>query len=172
MARFEQMHGTMKAALGDSRALVDHIRGYEALQQQLAELLEEAQDSTQLLQEAQEARLHTYYKVVANINGRYLSVFDGQTEFRMGERVARKPCHGHRGAFFLWASAADARSARFPRSSKLKHADRALLRVRGDLPHSKARHAHGSKCMLWTFTPCNDVSGMLNVPGQSNTIVK
>ena len=147
----------------------------------LAELSAEVDDSAGVLRTSQQLRSHLYYKTVAKVNGRYLSIFDGQTEFRLGERTARVPCRGHRGAFFAYAEARHAHGATFPTESKLLYAPRAVLRLFADESHDCARFAHGKKqqaraqralclvardgqshslvsCQLWSFTPLNEVN--------------
>ena len=109
------------------------------------------------LQESQLARVAQsyFYKAVAKIEGRFFSVFDGMTEFKLGERIEREQCHGRKAAFFVHTSAEAARIAQFPESSKALHEARAILLVRSD---ARPRHVHG-KVMLWEFTPLLEVCG-------------
>lgn len=126
------------------------------LAEAFAEATAELQDSSRLLQSARSARSRWFFKAVAKIGGRYMSIFDGQTEFKLGERIERVPAMGHRGAFFAYESIERAREASFPKSSQLLNADRVLLRVRGNAPHAETKRAHG-KVMLWAMTPLEEV---------------
>ena len=102
------------------------------------------------------ARARTYYKAVAVVGGRYLSIFDGVTEFRIGERCTRTYCHARRGAFFVYDEPEKAFAAEFPAKSKLLHAPRAVLRVRSAnyvRPTLPPARGHGDKLMLWELTP-------------------
>lgn len=113
----------------------------------------ELTDTDALLEWAHRTHERLYYKMVAKVNGRYLSVFDGATEFRIGAAVSRDPCHGHRGAFFAYDDLQSARRATFPKKSALAHAELVLLLVLGDEPHADAQRSHGAKRLLWSLTP-------------------
>ncbi|CEP02846.1 Uncharacterized protein PBTT_02274 [Plasmodiophora brassicae] len=74
------------------------------------------------------ARQQYYYKLVGLVGGRFFSLYDGVTEYKMGEML--QPSSG-RGVFVY----ADQRIAghnrpHLPRSSKLKGAPRVLLRLK------------------------------------------
>jgi len=140
------------------------------IQEAVAEAVAEVEDSSNLLLAAYAARMRWYFKVVAKVDGRYLSIFDGQTEFKLGERIARMPALGHRGGFFAYDTIEDARDqlAMLPKGSKLIKADRTVLRVSGNVPHAEARRAHG-KVMLWAMTPLEEVP--LRATGRRRRVV-
>jgi hypothetical protein len=73
-----------------------------------------------------------YYKAVAVIDGRYLSIFDGATEYALGVTVAERPRQRHRGGIYVYRSAREARDADVPRTAALYGAPRAVLRVRAE----------------------------------------
>ncbi|KAL3910112.1 MAG: hypothetical protein SGPRY_009180, partial [Prymnesium sp.] len=94
---------------------------HSPLQQSYDEVLDSVQaiirESTQLERSSRKAReARIYYKVVAKVGGRFFSVFDGRTEFRIGERIERERCHGRKAAFFVHSSAEAAQNAQFPAS--------------------------------------------------------
>jgi hypothetical protein len=161
--RLELLHDVATALLRDDpvgwqRHAASRTARALRIEEAVAEAVAEVQDSSSLLFAAQAARTRWYYKAVAKVDGRYLSIFDGQTEFKLGERIARIPALGHRGAFFAYDTIEAARDqlAAFPKGSKLIKADRALLRVSGNVPRTEARRAHG-KAMLWAMTPLEEV---------------
>jgi len=119
----------------------------------LRSVMEEHQDAMESARKAREMRL--YYKSVAKVQGRYFSVFDGATEFRIGERIERQRCHGRKAAFFVHVSAEAACISAFPVHSKMRHAPRAVLLVRADA-RSRPRVVHG-KHTLWALTPVCEV---------------
>jgi hypothetical protein len=61
----------------------------------------------------------TCYKLVAVIKGRYVSIFDGQTQYVMGKIHHQPISHGKKGGFFVHRSMDGARAAMFPKSSNL-----------------------------------------------------
>jgi hypothetical protein len=73
-----------------------------------------------------------YYKAVAVVNGRFLSIFDGTTEYRIGETAVQRPRQGHRGGIYVYPSLEAAAHARVPADSVLADAPRAILRVRAE----------------------------------------
>jgi len=163
LARLDHLHEVAQTLLTDDlvgwqRGAVSRAARVVRLQLAVAEAAAEAEDTLRLLRSACDARNHWFFKTVAKVDGRYLSIFDGQTEFIIGERIERQQALGHRGAFFAYDNIERARaaSASFPKCSKLLKAERALLRVGGEVSHSEARCAHG-KAMLWAMTPLEEV---------------
>ena len=73
-----------------------------------------------------------FYKVVACVNERFVSVYDGATEYELGRWYQTK-----RGStwppldqcFFAFSAPLGALEAAFPRGSKAKHAPRVLLKI-------------------------------------------
>ena len=164
---------TIRVAIQDTQTLILQLQrpASRSLEQQLRSVEAELSSTKEVLQASQSARERHYYKVVAKLGaGDYVSVFDGQTRFRIGERIERVPCVGRRGAFFVYSDLDDATRAlhggggggtvhgrdnpSFPVSSKLVEAPRALLRVSGERHY---RTAHG-KCVLWSLTPISEVA--------------
>ena len=82
----------------------------------------------------------TYYKVVACVNGRYLSIFDGETEYRIGEELHEVPRQGHQGGYYVYPTVKAAQTADLPRTSRLLDAPRALLRVRAEGGYCRYEH--------------------------------
>ena len=153
----DALHHAVLLAIQDSRAVLRRHRP-PGLEQQLRAVRAETQSTEEALRASQSARERNYFKVVAKLRGQYVSIFDGQTIFRLGERTTRMPAVGRRGAFFVFTDIADAIQAlhgSFPSSSKLVDAPRAVLRVTSEQRHE--RTAHG-KCMLWSLTPIAEVA--------------
>ncbi len=74
----------------------------------------------------------TYYKQVALVDGRLLSIFDGETEYRLGETISENARQHHEGGIYVYRSADAAKRAPFPRESALLSAERVLIRVRAE----------------------------------------
>mmetsp|Transcript_21889 Transcript_21889/g.66453 ORF Transcript_21889/g.66453 Transcript_21889/m.66453 type:complete len:196 (+) Transcript_21889:26-613(+) len=163
LVRLDHLHEVATTLLTDDviewqRREAEHSHRTARLEEAFAQAIAELEDSSQLLEHAHRARSRWYYKAVAKVDGRYLSIFDGRTEFKLGVRIARRPALGHRGAFFVHDTLEAARAAlnSFPKGSKLLKAQKALLRVSGDVPHTEARRVHG-KVMLWALVPLEEV---------------
>ena len=177
----DALHYTIRVAIRDTQSLLRRQQRPSSLslEQQLRIVEAELSSTNEVLQASQRARERHYYKVVAKLGaGDYVSIFDGQTRFRIGERIERVPCMGRRGAFFVYSDLGDATRAlhgggggtravrgrgnpSFPVCSKLLGAPRALLRVSSETRHE--RTAHG-KCVLWSLTPVAEVAVSIGGP--------
>jgi hypothetical protein len=74
-----------------------------------------------------------YYKAVAVADdGRWLSIYDGETEYRIGETLSQRPGQRHTGGYYVYASMRDAQDAAVPGNSILEDAQRVILRVRAE----------------------------------------
>lgn len=73
-----------------------------------------------------------YYKAVAVDGERLLSIFDGRTEYRLGETLVEPVRKGHGGGFYVYPSLADALEVDVPSNSALRRAPRAIIRVRAE----------------------------------------
>jgi len=74
-----------------------------------------------------------YYKAVAVADdGRWLSIYDGETEYRIGETLSQRPGQRHTGGYYVYASMRDAKDAVVPGNSILEDAQRVILRVRAE----------------------------------------
>jgi len=72
------------------------------------------------------------YKVVAVENGKYLSLFDGTTEYKVGERVVQTAKRGHKGGFYVFENFEDCMEGdvALPSNAALKYCtQRAILYV-------------------------------------------
>jgi hypothetical protein len=75
-----------------------------------------------------------HFKLVAVVEGRYFSIYDGTTEYAIG-RMLREPARpNHGGGYYCYPAIDDIRSARphrlFPDESALADAPKAILKVR------------------------------------------
>lgn len=79
-----------------------------------------------------------YFKMVAfdATRGLMLSIFDGETIYRIGETVKQRARQNHNGGIYVYASERDASRVQVPSESKLKGYPRVMIRV----------HAEGSYC--------------------------
>jgi len=78
-----------------------------------------------------------YYKAVAVLPGddgqeHYFSIFDGRTEYRLGEEKTERARQYHGGGLYCYVSPALAKRASVPNKSKLREAPRAILRCRAE----------------------------------------
>ena len=72
-----------------------------------------------------------YYKLVAvTPDGRFVSIYDGETEYRLGETLVQRVRRGHGGGYYVYPTAQQARNADFPASARMINAPKALLRMR------------------------------------------
>ena len=74
------------------------------------------------------------YKLVARKGGRFFSIYDGTTEYRLGQLVEQPARPGHHGGYYVYRTAQQALDAKFPASSALKDAAKALLLVEAGDP--------------------------------------
>jgi len=112
----------------------------------------------------------SYYKAVAVVNGRYFSIFDGTTEYRLGETTTDRARQGHMGGIYCYDNEADARRAAVPSSSALLHAPRAILRVRAEGAYCRYP---GDKLAFSHVTPLEvvcDTAKLNNNPGTIATL--
>ena len=61
----------------------------------------------------------TAYKLVARSAGRYLSIYDGVTEYRIGETLQQSAQPDHNGGYYVYRTASDAYRADLPRTVAL-----------------------------------------------------
>jgi hypothetical protein len=74
-----------------------------------------------------------YYKAVAiTEDGRMVSIYDGKTEYRIGETVVQAARQDHNGGIYVYPSLERARRVSVPDSSAAKDLPRAILRVRAE----------------------------------------
>ena len=69
------------------------------------------------------------YKQVAVVDNRYLSVFDGRTEYQVGSRLEELAEPEHQGGYYCFETIEDAMTAFFPAHSKLLGAKKAIMEV-------------------------------------------
>ena len=138
-ARLDQLSQLAWSCVEGTRTLLANERAISRCV--LADAAAEVREGSRTLSHSRALRARTYYKAVAKVDGRYWSIYDGKTEFRLGERAARQPCHARRGAFFAFVDARQAGRCAFPARSKLLHAPRVVLRVIGDTPVDQAPSA-------------------------------
>ena len=43
-----------------------------------------------------------YYKLVARVNGKLFSIYDGETEYRIGEQMHQPVKPGHQGGYYVY----------------------------------------------------------------------
>lgn len=71
-----------------------------------------------------------YYKMVAQLpDGRLVSVYDGETEYKIGQVIEQHAKQNHRGGIYVYRSIAEAQNAEFPPRSALPDLPRICLRV-------------------------------------------
>ena len=185
----DALHYTIRVAIRDTQSLLRRQQRPSSLslEQQLRIVEAELSSTSEVLQASQRARERHYYKVVAKLGaGDYVSIFDGQTRFRIGERIERVPCMGRRGAFFVYSDLGDAtralhgggggadggdggsggggggtRAGRGRGNPSFPVCSKLLGAPRALLRvSSETRHertAHG-KCVLWSLTPVAEVA--------------
>lgn len=74
-----------------------------------------------------------YYKAVAMLpDGRLVSIYDGTTEYVLGQTLVQRVRRGHRGGYYVYDTLADARRAPVPPHAVYAKAPRAILRVRAE----------------------------------------
>ncbi len=73
-----------------------------------------------------------YYKAVALVDGKMLSIYDGKTEYRIGETVAQRPRQHHGGGIYVYPTLEQAMCPSLPRSAALADAHTVILRCRAE----------------------------------------
>lgn len=73
-----------------------------------------------------------YYKAVAVVDGKMLSIFDGQTEYAIGQELKQAARKDHNGGYYVHKSLNDAMNVKVPTDSALRNAPRAILRVKAE----------------------------------------
>jgi len=57
---------------------------------------------------ATESRRQLFYKQVALVRGRFFSIYDGKTEFRLGETLHQPAKSSHSGGYYVYRSSEEA----------------------------------------------------------------
>jgi len=70
-----------------------------------------------------------YYKAVAVVDGKFLSIYDGETEYKLGEMLRQPARQSHGGGYYVYRTIDEAREAAVPGNSKLKDAPRAIIKL-------------------------------------------
>lgn len=74
-----------------------------------------------------------YYKAVARLDdGRLVSIYDGTTEYRIGETLVQPVRTGHGGGYYVRRTAEGAAEASVPATSALIGAPRVVVKVRAE----------------------------------------
>lgn len=71
-----------------------------------------------------------YYKLVAVVENRYLSIFDGETEYEIGKTLIEEVYPDFEGGFYVYKTIEEAEDAVFPHDSKLRKAPKAVLKMK------------------------------------------
>lgn len=71
-----------------------------------------------------------YYKLVAKVDGRFLSIYDGETAYELGKTLNQNPRQDHGGGFYVYPSQYAAKRAMFPTNSALLSKPKVMLRMR------------------------------------------
>ena len=58
-----------------------------------------------------------YFKLVAKVGGKYFSIYDGDTEYVVGKKMAQQANPGHKGGYYCYATAREAVFADVPYKS-------------------------------------------------------
>jgi len=93
-----------------------------------------------------EREARDYWKLVARVGGRLLSVYDGETEYRLGETLTQRARQGHGGGYYVYATREEALRAVFPRDAALRGAEKVLLRCRcagSHVEYDNGKHSFG-----------------------------
>ena len=74
-----------------------------------------------------------YYKSVAvTEENKYVSIFDGETQYQIGKTVAERPARNHGGGIYVYKSQQEAEEVEVPADSKAKDLPRIILKVRAE----------------------------------------
>lgn len=79
------------------------------------------------------------FKAVAVQDGQFLSIYDGTTEYRLGETRVQRVRREHDGGYYAYETPDAARAADVPSRSVLADAPRAILRVAAEGQHTRYR---------------------------------
>ena len=73
-----------------------------------------------------------YYKAVAVCNGCFYSIYNGETEYVLGEPVADRARQGHSGGIYVYRTEKEAHRAQVTDSSELLDVPHAVLKVKAE----------------------------------------
>lgn len=97
-----------------------------------------------------------YYKAVAvTPDGRLVSIFDGETEYRIGAELHESAHRGHTGGYYVYTTLDLARNATVPDKSVAKDLPRAFLRCAASGQYCRY---DGSKLAFSRITPLEVVA--------------
>ncbi|KAK9830392.1 hypothetical protein WJX72_011505 [[Myrmecia] bisecta] len=111
----------------------------------------------------------TFYKVVAAIHGKLVSVFDGVTEYELARTL-----HAKRGGaawapldacYFGFQTPQEAVAAQFPRNSRLKKAAKVLIQIR--VQGRAYQHSSG----MWAFSQVTPMLFLSNITDSSGIVI-
>ncbi len=101
-----------------------------------------------------------YFKAVAFENGKLLSIFDGETEYRIGLEMKETARQNHAGGFYVYKSIKEAENAVVPYDSALIDAPRVIIRCK--VEGSYCRYSNG-KFSFSRITPLKIVQKPVDV---------
>lgn len=97
----------------------------------------------------------TFYKAVAlTDDGRMVSIFDGKTEYVIGQELRQAVRTNHEGGYYVYADVRTAKDADVPASSALRTAKRAIIRVEAKGQYTR----YGDKIAFSRVTPVEVVA--------------
>jgi hypothetical protein len=70
----------------------------------------------------------SYYKQVAVVDGKLLSIYDGETEYVVGQPMSERARQKHAGGFYVNPTIDAARHAVYPSDAKLRDAEKVVIR--------------------------------------------
>ena len=73
-----------------------------------------------------------YYKLVAKVDGKLLSIYDGETEYQIGVTLTERARQDHNGGYYVYKTPEQAMAAPFPDSSALLDAERVVIKVKAE----------------------------------------
>jgi len=98
-----------------------------------------------------------YKQVAVADDGKFLSVYNGTTEYQIGQEIKQQVRQGHNGGFYVYETAEDAKNARFPSSSAALHMPRRLIVV--TVAGNYCRYDNG-KLAFGSITPTRIIQEM------------
>ena len=125
----------------------------------LSELRKEVRRLEPLPQPRREGGEYYYKAVAVTEDGRLVSIFDGETEYRLGEELHQATHQDHNGGYYVYTSIEDARFVTVPLESEARHLSRLVIRVQA--AGTYCRYANG-KLAFGRITPLEIVSEEFN----------
>lgn len=97
--------------------------------QELGDVLAVLRNEKQIKIRTKINQVHIVYKAVALVDNKYLSIYDGKTEYIIGKEMTQAARANHCGGFYTYPTIEDAKNCNVPNNSALLNEKRVVLKL-------------------------------------------